>query len=160
MAVKKPLMLIGSLLLCAVVGYKAWLECYYASKHITTTITQTALQYSINRVSKLLNAFKQVLKASNIKMNLFCFKLFGSKCFIPYLLLKYKSTINETSDDHFYYRAHWLDYKNIYLVDNETLYFIYFCLVKKSLYFIVLTKVYVRVQLRLIALDELWIGST
>ena len=77
-AVKKPLKLIGSLLFYIVVGYKAWLECFYASKHITT-ITHRQLCNTLSiRFLSFLNAFKQVLEASLRKMNLYCFKLFHS----------------------------------------------------------------------------------
>ena len=73
-AVNQTIKVIGCLLFHNVVGYKSWLECFYASKYITT-ITHRQLCNTLSiRFLSFLNAFKQVLEASFRKMYLDCFK--------------------------------------------------------------------------------------
>ena len=68
-AVNQTIKVIGCLLFHIVARYKSWLECFYASKHITT-ITHRQLCNTLSiRFLSFLNAFKQVLEASLRKMN-------------------------------------------------------------------------------------------
>ena len=69
-AVNQTIKVIGCLLFHNVVGYKSWLECFYASKYITT-ITHRQLCNTLSiRFQSFLNVSKQVFEASFRKTNL------------------------------------------------------------------------------------------